>query len=278
VTRAINRPTIAPRMSANPTERSDSRRAQGRSGDRAAESRGTSSKTRPRPNGQPTITVMIVDDERTFGEALGVALGRERDVEVVDVTTDAGEAVRAAEEKHPDVVLIDAGLPGVSGIEATRRIKEISPGAQVLLLSGTGEEHLLARAIQAGAVGLLSKTDTVADLLTTVRRAHRGEPLVEEDEMQAALRRLRHRRRAEDTAVARLSRLTPREKEILQLMAQGKSSSMIAQELGMSSGTLRTHAQNFITKLGVHSKMEALVLAIRHGVVTTVDVTEDPIR
>jgi DNA-binding NarL/FixJ family response regulator len=221
---------------------------------------------------------MIVDDERTFGEALGVALGREGDVEVVDVTTDAGEAIRAAEAKHPDVVLIDAGLPGVSGLEATRRIKEKSPDAQVLILSGREEEHLLARAIQAGAVGLLSKTDTVADLVTTVRRAHRGEPLVDEDEMQTALRRLRHRRRAEDTAAARLSRLTPREKEILQLMAQGKSSAQIAQELGMSSGTLRTHAQNFITKLGVHSKMEALVLAIRHGVVTTVDVTEGPVR
>jgi DNA-binding NarL/FixJ family response regulator len=220
---------------------------------------------------------MIVDDERTFGEALGVALGRERDVEVVDVTTDAGEAVRAAEQLRPDVVLIDAGMPGMNGIEATRRIMERTPDAHVLILSGRDEEHLLARAIQAGAVGLLSKTDTVAQLVTTVRRAHRGEPLIDENEIQSALRRLRHRRRAEDSAAARLSRLTPREREILQLMAEGKSSSAIAQQLGMSAGTLRTHAQNFITKLGVHSKMEALVLAIRHGVVTTVDVTTDAI-
>jgi DNA-binding NarL/FixJ family response regulator len=272
VTRAFDRPTIAPRMPANTTERHGSRRAEGRpSGPSKSEPRTGKSAG---GNGQP-ITVLIVDDERTFGEALGVALGRERDVEVVDVTTDAGEAVRAAAELQPDVVLIDAAMPGMNGLEATRRIKETTPEAQVLILSGRDEEHLLARAIQAGAVGLLSKTDTVADLVTTVRRAHRGEPLIDEDEINTALRRLRHRRRAEDSAAARLARLTPREREILQLMAQGKSSTAIAQQLGMSAGTLRTHAQNFITKLGVHSKMEALVLAIRHGVVTTVDVTTD---
>jgi DNA-binding NarL/FixJ family response regulator len=229
----------------------------------------------PRRSSDKKISVLIVDDERTFGEALELALEREKDVQVVDVSTGGDEAVRAAGKLHPDIVLMDVGMPGMNGLEATRRIKEATPEARVLLLSGQEDEYLLARAVQAGATGLLSKTEAVAEVVTSVRRAHRGEPLLDEDEVELALRHLRHRRDQDADAVARLARLTNRELEILQLMAAGKSPSQIAETLGMSPGTLRTHTQNFITKLAVHSKMEALVLAIRHGKVATVDVTED---
>ena len=218
--------------------------------------------------------MLIVDDERTFGEALEVALERERDVRVVDVATDATDAVRAVEEHHPDVVLMDVVMPGMSGIEATRRIKETAPESRVLILSGHEDEHLLARAVQAGASGLVLKTEAVSELVSTLRRAHRGEPVMDEEEVESALRHLRHRRRTEEEARNRVARLTPRERQILQLMAEGKSPPRIAAELQMSPGTLRTHVQNFITKLGVHSKMEALVLAIRYGAVTTVDISE----
>jgi DNA-binding NarL/FixJ family response regulator len=225
-------------------------------------------------DGEP-IKVLIVDDERTFGEALELALRQEKDLSVVEVATDGDTAVRAVDTYHPDVVLMDVAMPGMSGLEATRRIKEEEPGAQIVILSGREDPLLLARAMQAGAVGLLRKTEAVVNVATSVRRAYRGEAMHDEGEIEAALRRLRHRRDQEDDARDRLLRLTPREHEILAQMATGASSDQIAQDLGMSPHTLRTHTQNILTKLGVHSKMEALVVAIRHGIVATVDLSED---
>jgi len=220
------------------------------------------------------ISVLIVDDERTFGEALQLALSHEDDLEILDVTTDGEHAIDAATDRAPDVVIMDVSMPGMSGIEATRRIKEARPQTQVVILSGHDDEHLLARAIQAGAVGLLRKTEAVANVADTVRQAKDGMLLHDDDEIERALRRLRHRRDADDDARRRLERLTPRETEILGLMAKGHAPEEISSELKMSPNTLRTHTQNVLTKLGVHSKMEALVLAIRYGKVATVDVTE----
>lgn len=219
------------------------------------------------------IKVLIVDDQRTFGEALQLALSKEKDMRVVDVVTDGTSAVRAASEHRPDVVLMDVAMPGMSGIDATRRIKAADPEAQILILSGYEDDLLLGRAVQAGAAGLLRKTEAVVDVAETVRQAHRGERIHEESEIEGALRRLRHRRDQDASVEQRLARLTPREMEILQSMARGRTSDAISKELRMSPHTLRTHTQNIITKLGVHSKLEALVLAIRHGRVRTVDVS-----
>ena len=223
----------------------------------------------PMPAEGKAITVLIVDDQRTFGEALQLALAKEKDLRVVDVVTDGPAAVEAATEFKPDVVLMDAAMPGMNGIEATRRIKDADPDAQVLILSGYEDELLLARAMQAGAVGLLRKTEAVTNVADSVRLAHR-----DEKEIEGALRRLRHRRERDASAEKRLARLTPREVEILELMAAGNQADQIAEQLGMSVYTLRTHTQNILTKLGVHSKLEALVLAIRFGRVTTLDLSE----
>lgn len=224
------------------------------------------------------IKVLIVDDQRTFGEALQLALAKEQDMQVVDVVTDGTSAVRAVSQHRPDVILMDVAMPGMSGIDATRRIKEADPEAHVLILSGYEDELLLGRAVQAGALGLLRKTEAVVDVAETVRQASRGERIHDQGEIEGALRRLRHRRDQDASAEQRLGRLTPRELEILQAMARGRTPDAIAQELNMSPHTLRTHTQNIITKLGVHSKLEALVLAIRHGRVKTVDVSEDEDR
>lgn len=224
----------------------------------------------PRP-----ITILIVDDERTFGEALQLALRQEKDLKVIDVAVDGDTAMRVVDEQHPDVVIMDVAMPGMNGIEATRRIKEEDPDAQVLILSGHEDPLLLARAVQAGAVGLLRKTEAIVNVASSVRRAYRGESIHEQEEVESAMRRLRHRRDAEADAKRRLERLTPRERQILERMATGMPSDAIAKALGMSPHTLRTHTQNILTKLGVHSKMEALVIAIRHGAVSTVDLTTE---
>jgi len=221
------------------------------------------------------ITVVIVDDHRSFGEALEIALDKEQDLRVIEVVTDGQAAIETASKEHPDIVLMDIQMPGVDGIEATRRIHEEAAGTAVIVLSGQIDEIALARAIQAGARGYLKKTEAVGTLADAIRRAHRGEPLHTSAEVEESLKRLR-RRRAEDGNLAqRIERLTPRELEILQRMADGDTPEKIATELGMSKHTLRTHTQNVLTKLGVHSKLDAIVAAIRYGKVHTVDVTPD---
>jgi two-component system, NarL family, response regulator LiaR len=211
------------------------------------------------------IKVLIVDDQRTFGEALSMALAKEKDLTVIDVVTDGLTAVRVTEEQHPDVVLMDLAMPGMDGIEATRRIIEETPDAHVILLTGHVGDLTTARAVQAGASGCLAKTEAVVDLAGAVRRAHAGESLMDPEEVEASLRRLRHRRMQEATVEQRLERLTPRELEILQLIADGVPADQIAPTLSVSPHTLRTHLQNVLTKLKVHSKLDAVVLAIRHG-------------
>jgi DNA-binding NarL/FixJ family response regulator len=211
------------------------------------------------------ITVVIADDHRAFGEALEVALGKEGDLTVIEVVTDGAGAVEAAARKHPDVMLVDLQMPGMDGVEATRKIREQEHPPSVIMLSGTGDDLTLARAVQAGASGYLPKTEAVHGLADAIRRAHRGEPLHEPAELEESLRRLRRRRAKDGSLAMRLERLTPRELEILQGLADGRTPNEIAEDLGMSPHTLRTHTQNVLMKLGVHSKLEAIVAAIRHG-------------
>jgi DNA-binding NarL/FixJ family response regulator len=221
------------------------------------------------------ITVVIADDHRSFGEALEVALDREQDLTVIEVVTDGTTAVEAAERDHPDVMLVDLQMPGLDGIEATRRIHEGNRGTAVIILSGQDDEVSLARAIQAGARGFLPKSEAVMDVADAIRRAHRGEPLHTSAEVEESLRKLRRRRAADGNLAQRIERLTPRELQILQLMADGETPEKIAEELGMSRHTLRTHTQNVLTKLGVHSKLDAIVAAIRYGKVHTTDVAPE---
>lgn len=226
------------------------------------------------PRSKRRISVVIVDDHRAFGEALQVALGKERDLEVLAVLADGESAVMTAERQTPDVALVDLQMPGLDGLETARRIQRSSPETAVVILTGVDDDLAIGRAAQAGAHGFLKKTEAVAVLADAVRRAHRREPLNPAEEVDVALRRLEQRReRAGDTA-SRLERLTPRELEILQRFADGSSSARIAADLRVSRHTLRTHTQNILTKLGAHSKVEAIVAAIRHGKVMTSDVTE----
>ncbi|MGZ5214411.1 MAG: response regulator [Actinomycetota bacterium] len=219
------------------------------------------------------ISVLIVDDHRAFGEALGMALGNEEDLDVVAVTEDGESAAEAAEARRPDVALVDLQMPGIDGLETSRRIRAVSKETAVVVLTGADDELALGRAIQAGAHGFLRKTAAVQDLANAVRAAHRGEPLNAHDEIEFALRRLRRLRARDDDIAQRFDRLTPRELQILQLLADGRAPDDIATQLKVSRNTLRTHIQNILMKLGVHSKLDAIVAAIRHGRVNTVDVS-----
>ena len=227
----------------------------------------------PKTGHEGPITVVIADDHRSFGEALEVALDKEQDLRVIEVVTDGEAAVETASKEQPDIVLMDLQMPGVDGIEATRRIHDESTGTMVIILSGQNDDISLARAIQAGARGYLRKTEAVGGLADAIRRAYRGEPLHTSAEVEESLRKLRRRRASDGNLAQRIDRLTPRETEILQRMADGDPPEKIARELGMSKHTLRTHTQNVLTKLGVHSKLDAIVAAIRYGKISTVDVS-----
>jgi DNA-binding NarL/FixJ family response regulator len=222
----------------------------------------------------PRITLLIVDDHRSFAEALAVALGKEEDLEVLPVAVDGVGAAKAAAARPPDIAIVDLQMPGIDGFETTRRIKASSPGTTVIILTGADDELALGRSIQAGAHGLLRKTIAIQELTDAVRKAERGEPLNDHDEIEFALRRIRRLRANDDDIAHRFDRLTPRELQILQLLADGKSPDDLATELEVSRNTLRTHIQNILMKLGVHSKLDAIVAAIRHGRVSTVEVPE----
>jgi DNA-binding NarL/FixJ family response regulator len=221
------------------------------------------------------ISVVIVDDHRAFGEALAIALGKEHDLEVVAVTTGGAEAVTVAAEVQPDVILLDLEMPGMGGLEASPRIREASEGTSIIILTGSEDALAHGRAVEAGAHGFLQKTAAIGDLADAVRRAHGGGSLNAEDEIAAALERVRRVRTRDQDMERRLDRLTPRELEILQRLSDGRSPDEIAAELGVSRHTLRTHVQNVLTKLGVHSKLDAIVAAIRHGKVQALAVTDE---
>jgi DNA-binding NarL/FixJ family response regulator len=224
-----------------------------------------SSPESPRVPRTSSVRVLIADDHRSFAEALRAAIRLERGMSVVGVVHDGNAAVEVAADKHPDVVLMDVQMPGSDGIAATRRIVEARPGTRVVMLSAFEEEYNVARALDAGAVGFLSKYLPMKDVVRAVRAAHRGDPLMSPDEVRRILTHLRKKRALDAAARARVERLTRRETEILQGLAAGLSPDRLADQLGISRNTLRTHQQNILFKLKVHTKHEALVLAIRHG-------------
>ncbi len=221
------------------------------------------------------IKVVIADDHLSFGEALQVALDLERDLVVIGVVTDGAAAFDAALTNEADVVLMDLDMPGVDGIEVAKRLKQAAATPAVVLLTSDHDNLALARAVQAGARGLIAKTESVGAFATAVRRAHRGDPLHASSDVEDSFRRLREQRARDGQLSDRLDRLTPRELQILQLMADGFTPEELSADLGMSRHTLRTHTQNVLTKLGVHTKLDAIVAAIRFGKVRTIEVSPE---
>ena len=217
------------------------------------------------PDEKRVIRVLIAEDHRTFAEALQRVIDLEKGLQVVTIADNGKEAVDLVVENHPDVVLMDVEMPDLDGIQATRKIRQASPNTQVVMLSAHHDDTLVARAVEAGAAGYLNKTHSVGEVADAVRAAAHGEELIDAEEVGRVLTILRRRREEDADSQSRVQRLTPRQIEILQNMADGMSSEQIARSLGISPQTLRTHVQNILTRLKVHSKIEALALAIRHG-------------
>ncbi|MEY4095860.1 MAG: hypothetical protein RLZZ53_3059 [Acidobacteriota bacterium] len=216
----------------------------------------------------PRLRLLLVDDHTLVRQGLRKILEERPDWEVVEEVGDGREAVRAAMAQKPDVAIIDAGMPLLNGIDATQQIVRRVPETRVLMLSMHSDEAYLTRALQAGATGYILKDSAGKDLLKGVEAVAAGQPF-----FSPAIERLMLddyvRRAAGVTAVAdRYETLSAREREILQLIAEARTSREVAELLDISPATVETHRARILQKLDVHNTAELVLYAVRRGVIS----------
>ena len=224
------------------------------------------------PHTTANIRILVVDDHTLFRRGLTALLQRDPQFEVVGDAGDAGEAQRRAQALLPDLILLDNHLPGVNGVDALPALLEAAPGARVLMLTVSEDEHDLAAALRGGACGYLLKTIEGEALSTAIRRAMRGESVIAEEmtgKLVAAYRgAAAPPAAAAQPATARASKLealSPREHEILRGIALGQGNKEIARSLGIAETTVKIHVQHILRKLDVSSRVHAAVMASEHG-------------
>jgi DNA-binding NarL/FixJ family response regulator len=205
--------------------------------------------------------VLIADDHQIVREGLHAVLTDGGAVEVVGEASTGEEAVRVAATTRPDVVLMDLRMPGAGGIEATRQLRAAVPDARVLILTTYAEEGGVGEAIRAGAIGYLLKDVGKAELLRAVRAAAGGTPTLHPQAQSALLREVA----APPTPASPLDALTPRERDVLRLVARGESNKRIAAQLNLSEGTVKGYLTAIFGKLGVGDRTQAALAAVRLG-------------
>ncbi len=210
------------------------------------------------------IRVLIADDQALFRRGIYVVLGTEDMIEVVAEAEDGEEAVAKAEETAPDVIVMDVRMPRLSGIEATRRIRDALPTTKILMLTVSDEEDDLYEAIKAGANGYLLKEISVEEVAEGIRAVVRGQSLISPSmasKLLSEFSALSRRASAQEQLPAPV--LTARELEVLRLVARGMSNKEVADELFISENTVKNHVRNILEKLHLHSRMEAVMYAVR---------------
>jgi DNA-binding NarL/FixJ family response regulator len=210
------------------------------------------------------LRVLIVDDHALFRRGLHMVLDQEADIDVVGEAGDGQEAVQKAQELMPDVILMDIRMPRRSGIEATRQIKDLLPHVRILVLTISDEEADLYEAIKAGAAGYLLKEISIDDVADAIRSIWRGQSRLSPSMAAKLLAEFAAMsKRAEEQRQLPAPRLTDREMEVLRHVAQGLNNKDIAKELFISENTVKNHIRNILEKLHLHSRMEAVVYAVR---------------
>ena len=206
------------------------------------------------------IRVLLVDDHAVVREGLRAFLELQEGIEVAGEAADGQAGVAAAERLRPDVVLMDLVMPRLDGVGAMRELRSRLPDVKVIVLTSFADDEMLLPAVQAGAAGYLLKNAQPQELARAVRAAHAGEAVVDPHIAARLLDSI-----AQPAGEPPADQLTPREQEVLELIARGLSNKRIARELGIAEKTVKTHAGHVFAKLGVTDRTQAALLAVRTG-------------
>lgn len=209
------------------------------------------------------MKVVICDDQALIRDGLELSLKLEKDIEIVGLAQDGVEAIELADKKHPDLVLMDLKMPGMTGVEATRRILSKHPNIKVLVLTTYDDDEWLFDAIRVGASGYLLKDTSREKVIEAIRGTIAGDSFIDPSVTGKLLDRISSNQEQPISVIT--SHLTTREVEVLRLVAKGLSNAEIAGILHLSEGTVRNHISAILAKLDVTDRTRAAVLAIRHG-------------
>ena len=201
-----------------------------------------------------SLKLLLVDDHEIVREGLRTLLEQEDGIEVVGEAEDGDQAVRLAEKLRPEVVLMDVLMPGVGGVEATRRMAALAHPPRVLMLTSSAEDGAIRESMAAGALGYLMKDVSRADLVRAIRDAARGRPTLDAEAQKVLLRR---------PEPSPLEELTPREVSVLELLAEGRSNRQIGNRLGLTEGTVKGYVSTLLDKLHVQDRTQAALLAVK---------------
>lgn len=211
-----------------------------------------------------TISVLLVDDHSVVRQGVRAFLTTQPDLAVVGEATSGEEAVKLAEQTVPDVILMDLIMPNMDGVEATRRVKQVSPRSQIVVLTSYHEDEHIFPALKAGALSYILKDVSAMELADAVRKAAAGEAVLHPRVAARVIKELQGRR---EDALNPFTELSERELEVLKLIADGMSNAEIAAKLVLSEKTVKGHVSNILSKLQLADRTQAAVYAWRQGVV-----------
>lgn len=214
------------------------------------------------------LRILVADDHEVVRRGLSALLQTQEGWEICAEASDGREAVEKAKQLNPDFVILDIGMPNLNGLAATRQLAQHDPNCKIIVLTVTDTDQVIREALDAGARGFVLKSDAVWDLISAIEALQRGQmfftPRVNEMVLAAFLEK---RAAAPRGMPPKFSTLTPREKEVIQLLAEGKSSKEVASFLNLSTKTAETHRSNIMRKLGFHSIRDLVLYAVKNNII-----------
>ncbi len=216
------------------------------------------------------IRVAIIEDHQILVDAIELMFRLDGEFSLVGSAPTMSAGYEMIHRVAPDVLLLDINLPDGNGYDLIPKIFESSPKTHVIILTSYTDEETIIRAIDVGVSGFLPKNTSLADFFETIRKANEGEVVMPPKLLIGLLKRVSRDRGVMSKNDALWERLTPREQEILSHLAEGKSGNIIAEELNIAPLTVRTHVRNLMSKLGVHSRLEAVAFGVRNGLINTI--------